>query len=147
MEIKPNQLIRLLQLGETDTALGSAAIWRCVSCQTCSSRCPKTVDCAAVLDALRQTSLERGMAAREQQPVIAFQRAFLDNVRRNGRLNEIELIARFKLEVVRQTGRLGFAMKDAGLAPQLSQRKKLHIFSEKAQDRGLVDRIFARCSS
>jgi heterodisulfide reductase subunit C len=147
MEIKPNQLIRLLQLGEADTALRSAAIWRCVSCQTCSSRCPKTVDCAAVLDALRQIALERGLAAREQQPVIAFQRAFLDNVRRNGRLNEIELIARFKLNVVRQTGRLGFAFKDAGLAPQLSQRKKLHLFSEKAHDRGLVDRIFARCAS
>ena len=147
MEIKPNQLVRLLQLGDADTALRSAAIWQCVSCQTCSSRCPKSVDCAAVLDALRQASLERGLAAPAQQPVIAFQKGFLENVRRNGRLNEFELIARFKFDVLRQSGSLGFAFKDAGLASQLSKRKKLHLFPEKAQDRGIVGRIFARCSS
>ena len=35
--------------------------------------------------------------------MIAFQNAFLDNIRRNGRLNELELIAQFKLAVFSRT--------------------------------------------
>src|ERR1035441_498299 len=93
MDIPPTRLIRLLQLGDSETALRAGSIWQCVSCQTCSTRCPKSVDCAAVMDALRQVAFERGQASPEERRTVIFQRAFLDNIRRNGRLNEIELIA------------------------------------------------------
>jgi heterodisulfide reductase subunit C len=146
MDHVPNRLIRLAQLGQTDAALRSQAIWECVSCQTCSTRCPKEVDCAGVMDALRETSLAHRMVAPEQQSVVSFQKAFLDNIRRNGRLNELELIARFKTDVFFRTGRLAFLFKDASLAPQLGKRKKLHFFPEKARDCKVVERIFARCS-
>ncbi len=145
MDIAPNQLIRLLQLERADAALGSQAIWQCVACLTCSSRCPKEVDCAAVMDALREVCLAHGMVAPEQRAVVCFQKAFLQNIRRNGRLNEIELIAVFKADVVFRTRQPGFLFKDAALAPQLSKRKKFHLFGEKVRDRGVVDRIFARC--
>jgi heterodisulfide reductase subunit C2 len=147
MDMAPNRLIRLLQLGHTDAALHSAAIWECVSCQTCSARCPKKVDCAAVMDALRETSLAQDAVSPSARSVVAFQKAFLQNIRRNGRLNELELIRAFKMDVVLGTGRLGFLFKDAGLAPQLSKRKKLHLMPEKARDRAVVDRIFARCAN
>jgi heterodisulfide reductase subunit C len=98
------------------------------------------------MDALRETSIAQGKVAASQQPVVAFQRAFLENVRRNGRLNELELIASFKTDVFFHSGRFGFLFKDAGLAPQLSKRKKLHFMPEKARDREVVSRIFARCS-
>ena len=146
MDLAPNQLLRLVQLGQTDAALRSQAIWECVSCQSCTTRCPKEVDCAGVMDALRETSLAHGMGAPAQQPVVSFQKAFLDNIRRNGRLNELELIARFKADVLFHTGRLAFLFKDASLAPQLGKRKKLHLLPEKARDRKVVERIFARCS-
>ena len=145
MDLVPNQVIRLLQLGQAEVALRSQAIWECVSCQTCSTRCPKEVDCAGIMDALREFSLSGRMVAPAQQPVVSFQEAFLANIRRNGRLAELELIARFKADVVFHTGRLGFIFKDAGLAPQLSKRKKLHLMPEKARDRKVVGRIFARC--
>jgi heterodisulfide reductase subunit C len=146
MDVTPSQLMRLVQLGQTKTALRSQAIWECVSCQTCSARCPKEVDCAGVMDALRESSLANGMVAPSRQPVVSFQKAFLANIRRNGRLNEIELIGQFKTDVFFRTGRLAFLFKDASLAPQLSKRKKLHLVSEKARDLGIVRRIFARCS-
>jgi heterodisulfide reductase subunit C len=146
MDLVPNQLIRLVQLGHTDTALRSQAIWECVSCQTCSTRCPKDVDCAGVLDALREISLAEGMVAPSQQTVVSFQKAFLDNIRRNGRLAELELIAQFKAAVFFRTGRPAFLFKDAGLAPELGKRKKLHFIPGKARDRKVVERIFAKCS-
>ncbi|MGA2990786.1 MAG: 4Fe-4S dicluster domain-containing protein [Candidatus Korobacteraceae bacterium] len=145
MELTPNQIMRLLQLGFDDVVLASASIWSCVSCLTCSARCPKEVDCAAVMDALRELSLREGKTSPEAQTVVAFQQAFLDNVRRNGRLNELELIARFKLTAAMRTRRLSLLFKDAGLAPQLRRRKKLHLSSERARDLEVVGRIYARC--
>ncbi len=147
MDLVPNQLIRRLQLGEADAALRSQGIWECVSCQTCSSRCPKEVDCAAVMDALREMALSARAVPAEKQPVVAFQEAFLANIRRNGRLNELELIARFKGAVFFRTGSPGVLLKDASLGPQLGKRRKLHFLPERARDRDVVKRIFARCQN
>ena len=147
MDVAPNQVVRLAQLGEWEKALQSRAIWECVGCQTCSTRCPKEVDCAGVMDALREASLARGMAAPDRFPVVSFQKIFLENIRRNGRLNELELIGRFKVDVLLHTGRISFLFKDADLAPQLGKRKKLHFAPGKVRDRGVVDRIFERCST
>jgi heterodisulfide reductase subunit C2 len=144
MDLVPNRLMRLVQMGRIPEALASNAIWQCVACQTCSARCPKKVDCAGVMDALRQMSVERGTIAPGQRRVVAFQRAFLDNVRRYGRLNELELIATFKREAFFAEPSLAFLFRGASLAPQLRKRRKLHLSTEKVRDRAVVDRIFAR---
>jgi heterodisulfide reductase subunit C len=144
MDLPPTRLLRLLQLGMIDTALHAESIWQCVSCQTCSTRCPKSVDCAGVIDALRQAAFEQGATTPAQRRVMLFQKAFLDNIRRNGRLNEVELIARFKGEVFLRDRSLPFLFRDAGLAPQLQKRRKLHLSGEKVRDRSVVVRIFER---
>jgi len=144
MESPPTRIIRLLQLGDVETALRSPSIWKCVSCQTCTTRCPKSVDCAGVMDALRQTAFERGIASPEECRTVVFQKAFLDNIRRNGRLDEIELIAAFKGQVFFRNRSLGILFESAGLAPELQKRHKLHLRGEKARDRGVVGRIFQK---
>lgn len=144
MDAPPTKIVRLVQIGAWDAALRAESIWQCVSCQTCSTRCPKSVDCAAVMDALRQLSFERHAAPPAAQSVMLFQRAFLDNIRRYGRLNEIDLIARFKGEVFLKSRSLAFLFRDAGLARQLHQRGKLHLTGEKVRDRAVVERIFDR---
>jgi heterodisulfide reductase subunit C len=145
MDILPNQLLRLVQLDRVEKALRSAAIWECVSCMTCTTRCPKSVDCAGVLDALRQRAVERGVAAPAQRRTILFQQAFLDNIRRNGRLAELELVGQFKGKVFFGDLNVPALLKDALLAPRMFARGKLHLRSEKVKDRPLVARIFARC--
>ena len=145
MDCGPTRLIRLLQLGQTDKALRAQGMWQCVSCQTCSTRCPKSVDCAGIMDALRQLSFERGVATPQQQRTVLFQKAFLANIRRNGRLNELELIGEFKLTTFARGRSISFLMKDATLAPELMKRRKFHLVGEKARDRAVVARIFARC--
>ena len=146
MDVPPTRLIRLLQLGDSDSALRANSIWQCVSCQTCTTRCPKRVDCAAVMDALRQVAFERGTLSPAERRTVLFQKAFLDNIRRHGRLNEIELIGAFKNAVFWRDRSLPFLFRDAGLAPQLFKRGKLHFAGEQAKDRGVVERIFARTS-
>jgi heterodisulfide reductase subunit C2 len=146
MDVLPHQLMRLVQIGRIDRALRSEAIWKCVSCITCSTRCPQSVDCAAVIDTLRRVAVEQGMASEERLRTVAFQRAFLDNIRRNGRLCELELIGVYKSKAFFKDKNLSLLFKDALLAPQLMKRKKFHLRGEKAKDRGLVRRIFEKCA-
>lgn len=82
MDIMPNQAIRLLQLGEVELVLASKTIWICASCFTCTSRCPKGIDIARVLEALRQVCLRKNIdeldlnnipeEERERYPTIAW---------------------------------------------------------------------------
>lgn len=57
MDILPNQIIRMAQLGMHEQLLASEAIWICVSCMTCNTRCPKNVRIAETIEALRETRL------------------------------------------------------------------------------------------
>lgn len=59
MDILPNQIIRFAQLGLKEDLLASKAIWTCASCMTCNVRCPKGINIAEVIEALRQILLRR----------------------------------------------------------------------------------------
>jgi heterodisulfide reductase subunit C len=147
MDLLPNQLVRLVQMGRLDRALRSEAIWKCVSCATCTARCPKSVDCAGVLDTLRQVSVERDVASQKRCRTVLFQQAFLDNIRRNGRLREVELIGMFKMHAFLKDMNVPMLLDGAMLAPALMKRKKFHLVGERVKDRGVVDRIFAKCGT
>ncbi len=60
MDILPSQVIRMAQLG-MEEVLESNTIWICASCLTCVTRCPKGVDLPRLMEALRQTSLRKGV--------------------------------------------------------------------------------------
>lgn len=62
MDLMPNQILRLIQVGDYEQALRSRTIWQCASCLTCAARCPKEVDPARVMEALRTLLLRRGAA-------------------------------------------------------------------------------------
>lgn len=59
MDILPNQIIRYAQLGLKEELLKSKAIWICASCLTCNTRCPKGINIAEVIEALRQVLLRK----------------------------------------------------------------------------------------
>ena len=59
MDLLPNQIIRLLQLGDSEV-LESKTIWLCASCFICASRCPKGVDLSKIMEALRTILLRDG---------------------------------------------------------------------------------------
>src|SRR5512136_2872722 len=57
MEVGPHEVIRYALLGLEDGALGVNTSWLCASCLQCTSRCPKGIDIARVMDALRMVVL------------------------------------------------------------------------------------------
>jgi heterodisulfide reductase subunit C len=60
MDRLPSQVIRDLQLDDP-TLLESNAMWVCASCLACEVRCPKGVDLAKLMEALRQIVLRSAL--------------------------------------------------------------------------------------
>ncbi len=120
MDLLPNQVIRLLQLGLVDEALRSRTIWLCASCETCTTRCPREVDLAAVMDALRNLAIREGVRSPERA-VTFFNRIFLRLIKKYGRVFEMELIGRFN------TGTFNF-FKDVTKAPKLFFKGRLKLW-------------------
>ena len=48
MDYPPSQIMRMVQLGQEDDLLASKTIWVCLTCNTCSIRCPNDIDIALV---------------------------------------------------------------------------------------------------
>ncbi len=59
MDYSPNQVMRLVQLGCVDEILNSRTIWICSTCLQCSTRCPKGIEVAQVMEALRTINLRQ----------------------------------------------------------------------------------------
>lgn len=98
MDIPPNVVIRLLQLGQTDRVLESRTIWVCASCNTCSTRCPKEFKIAECMDALRELALATGKDTPSEKDIKLFHREFLKSTRRFGKVHEASLAAFYKLK-------------------------------------------------
>ncbi|MCP4537227.1 MAG: heterodisulfide reductase [Chloroflexi bacterium] len=94
MDYKPAQLLRMIQLGQKDQVLGSKAIWMCVACETCGTRCPNHIRLAPVMDVLRQ--MAQAGEYKPEPAIYALHRAFLDNIKLLGRVYEVGLVAEFK---------------------------------------------------
>jgi len=56
MDYLPSKIIRLVQLG-LEEVLDSKTIWICTTCFNCEVRCPRGIDIANVMEALRQIVL------------------------------------------------------------------------------------------
>jgi heterodisulfide reductase subunit C len=134
MDIMPNQVMRLIQIGVSDWVLSSSTIWLCLSCETCSTRCPENIDIAKVMDTLRKISLEDGHHA-PQTTITDFHKIFLDSVRKHGRLNEIELSVKYNLALRKP-------FNDVPLAAKLGQKGKLKPFSGGVKDKDNIKKIF-----
>ncbi len=134
MDYPPRQIIRLLQLGFVEEALNAESIWICASCETCSSRCPRGVDIASLMDTMRRTALKRGQ---KDKRVAAFNKAFLANVKNFGRTYEAGLLLQYNLT----TGQL---FKDMGLGLPMMQRGKVSVLPEKIKARDEMKKIFER---
>jgi heterodisulfide reductase subunit C len=95
MDYTPAQILRLVQLGQKGSLLQSSAIWLCIGCETCGTRCPNEIHAGAVIDALRHIALAESVPAAERS-VFKLHEAFLNSIRRFGRLHELSMILEHK---------------------------------------------------
>ena len=136
MDVAPNQIMRLVQINDRDKVLSSSTIWLCLTCETCTTRCPADIDIAKVMDTLRKVSVEEGYSSK-QRTITAFNRMFLDSIKRHGRLNEFEFSVLYSL-VSRQL------FRNLGLALNLARKGKLNPFTKNVEGKNQIKDIFAK---
>jgi heterodisulfide reductase subunit C len=53
MDYHPHQFIDMVDKGNIEPLLKSESIWTCLSCMACLQRCPRSVEPAKLIDAVR----------------------------------------------------------------------------------------------
>jgi heterodisulfide reductase subunit C2 len=138
MDLKTHEIIRLLQMDLHERLLSSESIWMCLTCETCTTRCPNLFDPAVIIDALREITLKEH---REFVPrrISAFHSAFLDQIRTHGRVFEFGLVASYKL-------RSGALFADVDSVPGMLARGKLALTPKRIRGLRELRRIFDQCA-
>ncbi len=127
MDYLPNQITRFAQLGMISKVMESSTIWICASCQTCSVRCPRGIDLAKIMDALRILAKREGNVPKEQITPV-FDAVFLGTVEKHGRLHELSLITKLNIAS-------GRPFKDFSMLPAMIKRGKIR-FRPEGNNRG-----------
>ena len=139
MDIRPNHIIRMIQMGMKKEVLGSSAIWLCVYCQTCGTRCPNEIHIGILMDALREMAMEEGIPAKEKN-IHLFHEAFIQSVRRGGRAHEVTMLMDYVL-------RSRDLMADSLLpGMMLFLKGKFPLFPSLVKGRQEIKRIFEKCT-
>jgi heterodisulfide reductase subunit C len=123
----------MMQLGMTEAVLKSHSIWICAACETCSARCPRGVEPAKLMDALRVEAGKRGQ--RTEKNIKIFNDSFLQMVKQFGRVHELGLIMAYNLK-----SRQPF--KDASMGPVTLSKGKMHLIPHRIKGMGTMKRIF-----
>ena len=61
MEYHPHQFVYMVETGDLEPLMNSTSIYQCLSCFACVDRCPRNVEPAKLIEALRLTVIrEKG---------------------------------------------------------------------------------------
>jgi len=142
MDYTPRTLFALINAGQRDRVLKSNTMWCCVSCYSCTSRCPQNIPITDIMYALKRISLREGLAHGTDAPALA--RTFTGLLDRYGRSFEFGLASRYylfnkPLSMLRM-GPLGLSMFTRGrmsLVPtKIRQLDQLQKIIQKAKQLG-----------
>lgn len=59
MDLSPRKVMHLAQFGLLNRLSASNTFWKCASCHACTVKCPRGIDIAKVMEALRQQVLRK----------------------------------------------------------------------------------------
>lgn len=134
MDVAPHQVLRFLQLGLKDEVLDSKTIWLCSTCSTCTTRCPKDINLAGLMDCLRVIANREGRV-NAVRSISAFNDVFIDSVRKYGRAHEFGIGLAHNL-------RTGKPIKDADIACGLMAKGRMKLLPTRIKGQREVARIF-----
>jgi heterodisulfide reductase subunit C len=142
MELKPAQLLRMIQMGQREAVLSSPAIWLCVGCDACGTRCPNQIRLGPMFDALRQMALEEEYAP--EPSVYALHRSFLDSIRMWGRVHEMTMLAEYKMRCLLASPALFLdgIVGDMKMGGDLMVKGKLSFIPERVKNVGEVRKLY-----
>ena len=140
MDYPPSRVMRMLQTNDEESyreILSSEAIWLCISCQNCLTRCPMEIDIPQLMDYLRGKAMKDKTINKKSKNILSFHRAFLDSVKYTGRLYEMGLIADYKMRTFN-------IIQDMDVAPVMLAKGKLPIIPEMVKNRKQINSIFKK---
>ena len=136
MDHGPRQIIHMIRSGLGEEVLSSPDIWYCVSCYSCACRCPRGIEIADVMAALRSLAMQKGYT---QDAEAKFGLAFTQTVSEHGRMFEPEVLARFYARTLDLPGLLRLAP----LGLKMLYKGRLPFLPERIEDTQTWREIFA----
>ncbi len=93
MDITPRHMWRLLLTNQLDTLFASKSFNCCSSCYYCTLRCPRGLELTLAIGILKQVATK--LKLKQFRRSSFFYKAFLDSVRKHGRVNETEFMTHY----------------------------------------------------
>lgn len=59
MDIHPHQFVSMVEKGNVEALMNSESLWTCLSCFACVERCPRCVEPARLIEAVRLEVIRR----------------------------------------------------------------------------------------
>lgn len=59
MDIHPHQFVAMVEKGDIEKLMESKSIWSCLSCFACVERCPRNVEPAKLIEAVRLSLIRK----------------------------------------------------------------------------------------
>jgi heterodisulfide reductase subunit C len=90
MDFVPRQLWRMILTGNKEDIFQTKTFWLCSTCYSCTLRCPRGLPLTQAMGSLKRIAGEKEDP--RQKKLSAFYNAFMQNVSKNGRVNEAEMM-------------------------------------------------------
>ena len=145
MDLYPDEVIRMVILGQRKTVLACQTIWVCAACETCTTRCPNDVKIAELMDCLKEMALREGVPS-PQPGILALHETFLNNIKKRGRLYETTLLPAYLLKSGELLDRWnsGTWRYDLKLGRQMFSKGRLPLIPKSIKGKREVRKILAR---
>jgi heterodisulfide reductase subunit C2 len=129
MDLYPDQIVRLVLLGQARKVLESRTIWVCASCETCTTRCPNGVKIAELIDGLKELAVRRGVPSAQPQ-VLALHQTFVADVAMRGRIFEGMLLPAYWIRSgsIKRMVETGSWKDEAQMAWKMLKKGRLPLF-------------------
>jgi heterodisulfide reductase subunit C len=145
MDFYPDEVIRMVILGQREAVLSCQTIWVCAACETCTTRCPNDVRIAELMDGLKEMALREGVPA-SQPRILALHETFLNNIKKRGRLHETTLLPAYLLKSGALLDKLnsGAWRYDLNLGCKMLSKGRLALMPKSIKGKREVRKILAR---
>lgn len=146
MDYTPRQINQLIKLGQKELIFSANTIWICASCITCTVRCPREIDLARVMDALRTIAIREKISAKIKE-VPLFHKIFLKSVKEEGRVNEVKMLSEYSLKRKNYFKNFSYYFNiGINLGPKMLISGKINpariFFKKKIKQQSQIEKIF-----